>query len=277
MFIGQKFAQVRIMILEETGMSIPETLLRLVLALDSNAQVKRRWDSVIHGFSRDFSAVPDMVVDIFSDTAAVLRRINVLWELRVRRNYSPRPLYVAISRVTQPALTRYEIERYGGHFLYVADIPNHFMHEVEQLRMELCAAQRSLPRWQIVREGQGKTARVTIHLLERGTQIRLGGSDRHNAVLAAMLKRNAMPRSINEWRKILAEDPLFKPAGGSFSVPSRNTLKAYLHRDFPKYLQAAFNGRRSGYAANRVIERMRLDGKTMGYRIRGQCLPIGWH
>lgn len=270
-------SQMRILVFQETGIALPDTVLKPILTIDRDAQVKRQWQSVIHDLCANSCTAPEIIADIFTDGLAALRRMNEIWEFRVRSNYSPHPLYLAISRTSQTALMRFEIERHGGHFLYLIDAPNHFTPELEQMRLKLNTLRRSLPYWQIVREGQGGTSRATIHLLDHGTPTRLGGSDSHIAVFAAMLARNALPRSIGEWRKILAEDPLFKPAGGGFDVPSRNTLKAYLHRDFPKYLQRAFNERRSGHAARRVIERVRLDGKTMGYKIRGQCLPISWY
>jgi hypothetical protein len=262
----------KILVFDGTNTHLPNSLLKRVIANDRAALIKRKWDSVIDTFLSHPCTVPDVIVDISTDRASVIRRMNEIWDLRVRWNYSPRPAYFAISKTGNLPLLRFEIERLDGRFLYLCDVPNHFNQELEQIRLKLSALLRSLPHWQLAHEGQGVTSRAVIHLIGTRTRTRLGGSDRHVAVFAAMLKRNALPRSIGDWLKMLAEDSLFKPAGGSLEVPSRNTLKMYIHRDFPRYLQAAFDSARSGYSSRRVIERVILDSKTMGYKIRGQLL-----
>jgi hypothetical protein len=270
-------SRLRLLIFDSTNSDLPDFFLKRVLAIDRDAQVRRQWDSVMNPLIANSGIAPEIITDVFSDSASVIRRMNEIWDLRVRSNYAAWPVYFAVSRIGQPPLVRFEIERLGGHFLYLADVPSHFTRELEQIRLNLSTLRRSLPYWQITREGQGATSRAAIHLLCQRRLTRLCGSDRHVAVFAAMLKRNALPRSIGDLLKILAEDSLFKQSGGSFDVPSRNTLKMYIHRDFPKYLQRVFNSARSGYSAHRVLERVRLNAKTMGYKIRGQFLPVDYY
>jgi hypothetical protein len=258
------------LILSNPGTILPAALLEQVALVDPNASVKRSWASVTDTLMKRSCRYPDVIIDVVTDPAPVMKRIRDLWQLRVRHNYSSRPAYFAISRNIPPPLVRFDIERLGGHYLLEFDVPAHFQQELAQIRLGFGPLTRSLPCWWIVQEGNGTTLRAVIYLVTRKRRIRVGGSDRHAAVLAAFIKHNGISRSIGAWQKILSEDLLFKPAGGSFDVPSRSSLKAYLHRDLPRYLQQAFDQERTGYCADRVIECMNPGTWATEYRIRGE-------
>jgi hypothetical protein len=128
---------------------------------------------------------------------------------------------------------------------------------------------RSLPSWTIIQEGNSDTLRAVVYLNGRHNPIRVQGNDRQIAALAAFLKHNGIGRSFNAWQKILMQDPLFTPEGGGFAVPSLASIKMYLHREFPKYLQRAFDESHSGFSAARVIEQTEPGSHGTQYRIRG--------
>ena len=254
--------------------SLPDTLLDRITAIDPDAQIKRTWGSVVNELEKNSLDAHDIVVESCNDMEGAVARIDHIWRLRVQANYAMRPVYFVVSKTNHP-LARFEIRLRGGHFLHLPDIPTHFEQELGQVRLGFGPLSRSLPRWDVVREGQGKNARASVFLLTR-RRPRVRGGDLCSAVLAVLLEKNGVPRSICELRKILAEDPLFEPAGGSFEVPCRSSLKMYLHRAYPKYLQEAFDHDRSGYCASYVIEREKLDERTVGYKIRGERLPSGY-
>jgi hypothetical protein len=257
------------LLFDETGNALPDNLRKQVVRIDPDAPVKRKWESVIEASTTSPNAY-DVIVDSFTDSATAIQRLNSIWKMRVRSNYAVRPAYFGISTISQRPLVRFDIERLGGHFLHLYDVPAHFEQELEQIRLAFAPLGRSLPRWLIVQEGNGPTLHAVVYLMGHQGRIRVGGSDRHNAALAALIKRNGIARSLGAWQKVLADDSLFKPGGGSFDVPSLSCLKIYLRRDFLKYLQEAFDQQRSGYRASRVIEHMHPGTWAAEYRIRGE-------
>lgn len=260
----------RLLIFANEGTTIPGGLLEGITAVDPNAQIKRQWSSVIAELEENCFDAHDVIVDVCDHVRLAAVRIDEIWSLRVKANYAMRPAYLVIAHNSHP-MARFETERRGGRFLLLADTDTGFGEEVEQIKIEFASLSRSLPQWCVVRQGVGLTARAAVFL--RGRRMtRVRGGDVCSAVLAVLLKNNGIPRSICEITKLLSEDPLFEPAGGSFALPSCASLKMYLHRAFPKYLQEAFDQDRSGYSAEWVIEREKLDEKTVGYRIRGKCL-----
>jgi hypothetical protein len=264
-------SDLRLLLFNDDATSFPASLLEQVTIADRNALIKRDFDSVMEMFTAaNCCAIPDIVVHLFTDPASLMRRIKDVWSARMRQNYNPRPAYFAISSTTQPSLVRYEIERLGGHFLHLFDVPTHFRREIDQIRLELRPVIRSLPRWLIVQEGYGPTLRAVVYLVGRHRAIRVGGSDRHAAALAAFIKHNGISRSIGAWQKVFADDVLFAPSGGGFDIPSRSGLKRYLRRDFPKYFQQAFDEQRSGHSADRVIECINPGTWATEYKVRGE-------
>jgi hypothetical protein len=211
-----------------------------------------------------------VIVAVGLDCSMAMQQMDDLWKLRVQCNYSHRPVYFAISQETERGLTRYNIERVGGYFLHLFDVPSRFEVEIDQIRLGFAPVIRSLPRWRIVCEGNGGTLRPLIYFMNRRRIQRVPGSDRLIAALAVFLKRNGSARSLSAWQKVLCDDPLFMPAGGEFPVPSIPTLKMYLRRDFHNCLQKVFDSCGSGYCADRVIEA--VDPGTHGarFRIRGE-------
>src|SRR5437899_4615099 len=125
----------RLVVFDDTNSDLPDFFLKRVLATDRNAPVRRQWDSVINPLVANSSLAPEVIADVFTDSTAVIRRMHEIWDWRVRSNYAAWPVYFAISRTGQPPLVRFEIERLGGHFLYLADVPNHFTQELEQIRL----------------------------------------------------------------------------------------------------------------------------------------------
>lgn len=255
----------RLLLFSDARREIPETLRTEVLKVDRHAVVKRDWDSAVD----DLDGY-EVIVDCSDDIDAGLRRIDDLWRRRVEANYAIRPAYLVISKTSQYSLGRFEIERLGERFLHLADVPSHFGKELEQIRLRIAHLERSLPRWLIAYEGNGRTLQVTISFLgPRGWQI-VRQDDQHAAELAVLIKNNSIARSIASWRNVMMDDLLFESAGGAFKVPSRTTLRMHVHRDYARDLQRAFDEVRSGYRVKRVMERVRLGEKTVGYRIKGR-------
>ena len=89
--------------------------------------------------------------------------------------------------------------------------------------------------------------RADVYLRIPRKLVRIQGADRPVAALAAFIKHNGIVRSLSAWQKVLADDALFEPGGGGFDLPSLASIKMYLHRDFPRYLQATFDEYRSGF------------------------------
>jgi hypothetical protein len=257
------------LLFDETGNAVPDNLRKHVAHIDPDAPIKRKWESVIEACTTNSTAY-DVIVDSFTDSATAIQRLNSTWKMRVRSNYAVRPAYFGISTISQKPLVRFDIERLGGHFLHLYDVPAHFQQELEQIRLAFAPLGRSLPRWLIVQEGNGPTLHAVVYLMGHQGRIRVGGSDRHAAALAAFIKHNGVARSLGAWQKVLADDSLFKPGGGSFDVPSLSCLKMYLRRDFPKYLQEAFDQQRSGHCATRVIEHSHPGTWATEYRVRGE-------
>ncbi len=260
----------RLLLFAEPAISLPTNLLQRVERLDAGARVVRNWDSVMEALFATSCSTLDVIIDAFNDLDSALRRSKQLCNLRVRSNYSPRPRYFAISTSNQSPTVRYEIERHGGHFLHVFDVPKHFDAELEQIRLELAPLNRSTPSWLVVQEGEGATLRGVVYLVGRRNVSRIHGSDRLIAALAAFIKHNGIHRPLGAWQKVLADDALFKPAGGGFDVPSLASIKMYLRRDFRERLQETFDEQCSGFCATRVIECADPATHSATYRIRGE-------
>lgn len=253
----------RLILFCETKRELPEELGKEILKHDRNAVVKRNWDSVL-------DTECDVIVDCSDDIDRVLRRVNENWRRRVKDSHAIRPEYFVIGKPNRHRLARFEVERLGGHFLYLVDVPTRFGEELEQIRLRIAHLERSLPHWVIIYEGNGRTLQASVSFFDRrGLQL-LRAEDGLAAELAVLITNNGMSRSIAAWRKIMMNNPLFKPAGGGFNVPSRTTLRMHIHRDYIRDLQRSFDEVRSGYSAGRVLGRIRLGEKTVGYRIKGQ-------
>ena len=258
-------SKLRLLLFDGTKRELPERLREQVLKYDPHATVKREWASVI-----DACDAYDVIVDYSDDIDAVVRRINEIWRHRVRENYAIRPAYFLVNRISQYRLVRFEVERLGGHFLHLGDVPIRFGNELEQIRLGIDDLGRS-PRWLITYEGNGRTLQVSVSFLGPRGWRPVRQDDAHAAELAVLITtHNGIPRSIAGWRNVMISNPLFKPAGGGFSVPSRTTLRMHIHRDYIRDLQRAFDDARSGFCANKVLERVRLGEKTVGYRIKGR-------
>jgi hypothetical protein len=90
------------------------------------------------------------------------------------------------------------------------------------------------------------------------------------AEVTVMLKHNGIHLSLSSLLKIFSEDTLFESAGGGFRVPALTTFKEHVHRDIWVAIQRTLDESRTGYSADRLIDREALDGKTTGYRIKGK-------
>ncbi|MHB8217076.1 MAG: hypothetical protein ACYDDS_13455 [Candidatus Sulfotelmatobacter sp.] len=255
----------------ESRMDMHHQLLKTIEEIDPGAAIKKDWDSVIGHLEAGAMNSVDLVIDVLGrDGIAGLRRLRELWQLRLAHNHSAVPLYFALSCVQQPASLRYEVRRLGGYFLYVSDVLRHFGPQLDEIRFQLEDVKRVVPHWEIVQEYFGSDPRRTYVIFTFGNKpIYVGGSDRHLAVLAVLLKNNGIPRSMKALRQLCWEDPLFVPSGGPFAVPQLATLKMYLYRDYPKYLQRAFDDARAGYCAEQIIEHIDVGAKALGFRIRG--------
>jgi hypothetical protein len=255
----------RLLIFDSTKKELPEKLRNEVLRHDPAAVIRRDWTSVLAKLDDC-----DVVIDYCDDIRAVLRRINELWRFRVGANYATRPAYIAISTPSRPSLARFEVERLGERFLHVDDVPARFGEELRRIDFRISHLARSSPHWLIAYEGNGKTLQASVSFFgPQGLQL-VRAEDGLAAEVAALITRNGIPRSIAAWRKIMIGNPLFKPSRGGFNVPSRTTLRMHIHRDYIRALQRAFDEARAGYCAKRVLERLRLGEKTVGYRIKGR-------
>jgi hypothetical protein len=261
----------KLTILKNTAGPLPESLLQQAIRIDPNTQIRHSWDSMIDRLAANACRTPDVIVGYSTGYELALEQIKELRDFRERCNYSPRPIYLAITAKRQSGVTRLEIERAGGYFLYAPDVPTHFRDEIENIRLELDRVSRSLPFWRIVLEGSEETLQTNVSFLGRGKSIRLWGKDRMIASLAAFIKHNGIARSAQGWLKIIADDPLFKPTGGPFQVPSPTSLKMYLRREFPNCLQRAFDEYGSGFCAKRVLECINPRTHAAQYQIRGEC------
>lgn len=259
----------RLLLLNETGLPLPAVFLEQVSGIDPDAQMRNRWSSLYEKAS-SLCATVDAIVAISRDGTLPIRHLRELSSLRIQNNYSPRPLYFAICTERQSPNVRYEIEQLGGYFLHLFDVAAHFREEFEQMRLTLKDLIRSLPRWLIVYEGNGESLRAHVYFAHRRRMHLVPGSDRQIATLAVFIKNSGTCRSLSEWQKTMEEDLLFRPAGGGFDVPSTNTLKMHLWRDFPNNLQKVFDLCHSGFSAERVIECCNPGTHSTKYRIRGE-------
>jgi hypothetical protein len=253
------------------GPVLHREVLEAVDKIDKRAKIKREWANVIEELEAGDSRTVDVVIDVLGrNDFDGLEHLQDLWSLKVLRNHAAVPLYLAVSCSDQPASFRYEVRRLGGFFMLASDVPGHFGPLMEEIRLQLDGVRRLLPRWEIVEESSGsEPVRAYVFFRFAGKLIQVRGSDRHLAVLAVLLKNNGIPRSMKALRQLCSDDPLFEPAGGSFDVPQLATLKMYLYRDFPRYLQMAFDDARASYYACRVIEHIDLGARAMGFRVRG--------
>lgn len=256
--------------MKNTDGPLPDTLVQQVIQIDPDAQIRNSWNSFIDCLAANSCRTPDVIVGYSSECGQAIRQIKELGDLRRHYNYSPRPVYLAITAQRQPVVTRLEIERVGGYFLHLPDVPRHFNDEIERIRIELDHIVRSLPFWNIVLEGHGRTLQAQVSVVYRGRSVRVWGSERMIAALATFIKNNGIPRSVKGWLNIFADDLLFKPMGGPFSVPSVTSFKEYLRRSFPNCLQKAFDEYKSGFAATHVIECINPRTHAARYRIRGE-------
>lgn len=263
-------SRLRIFILNDKSLPLPEKLLAQVQREDPQAVIRNNWDSVCDMLAEDWRSAPHIIIGVSPDCGSVCRRLRELRNLQNENNDSPWPVYWAMPRTSQPGRLRFDIERLGGYFLHLFDAPNHFRAEIEQIRLMFGHLKRSLPTWMIVYEGNGITLRAVVYFVHRKRFIRVRGSDRQIATLAVFLKNNGLARSFSGWQKILADDPLFEPSGGCFTVPSIGTIKMYVHRDFPRSLQRAFDEYRSRFSAERVVEIVDPGTHMAACRIRGE-------
>lgn len=255
----------RLLIFDGTKKELPEKLRNEVLRYDPAAVIRRDWISVLANLGDC-----DVVIDYCDDIRAVLRRINELWRYRVRANYATRPAYIAISTPRRPFMARFEVERLGERFLLVDDVPARLGEELRRIDFRISHLVRSSPHWLITYEGNGKTLQASVSFFGPQGLHLVRAEDALAAELTVLITRNGIPRSIAAWRKMMMDNPLFKLSGGGFNVPSRTTLRMHIHRDYIRDLQQAFDKARVGYCAKRVMERLRLGEKTVGYRIKGR-------
>lgn len=264
----------RLLVLNENGLPLPEIFIKQVLRIDADAKILNSWNSVCDRLARDWSFAPHVILGVSRDCSRVPRRLNDLYRVRVDNNYSPHPLYLAIPKNCEFARSRFEIERLGGYFLPFVDASARLRTEIEQMRLMIDKLKRSLPKWLVVYEGNAVTLQAVVFLVHRKRLIRVRGSGRQIAALAVCLKHNGLRYSFSGWQKILADDPLFEPAGGAFRVPNIGTIKMYFHRDFPKNLQWASDEYCSGFSVNRLIEVSDPGTHMTQYGIRGECDAI---
>lgn len=255
----------RIVLFASNTRELPEKLREQALKCDPAAVIRREWASVL-----DTLTNCDVIIDYSDDIGATLRRINEVWRYRRRANHATRPAYIVVSNIAQYSLARFEVERRGARFLHIHDVPVRLGEELKQIILHITHLEKSSPQWLIEYEGNGRTLQVSVSFLDaRGTHL-VHAEDRLAAELALLITRNVISRSIAGWRNVMMNSPLFKPAGGGFEVPSRTTLRMHIHRDYLRVLQKAFDEASSGYCAKRVIERVQLGEKTVGYRIKGK-------
>src|ERR1043165_3780335 len=148
--------QLSILLVNETGQPLPSYLVEPILRIDSDAKIFTSWLSVMRVLVGKSCSVPDLIIVISTDCASAVQHLNGLWTIRLRNNYSVRPLYFGLSQRGQFASRRYEIERLGGYFLALSDVPCRFSQELEQVRLALGSLIRSLPTWLIAYEGHGR-------------------------------------------------------------------------------------------------------------------------
>lgn len=265
-FFHRRSQGLRIVLFNDSKKEIPQTLCAEILKSKCSAIVKRDWDSVVADL---YSC--DLIVDCSDNIDAALRRIDEVLRKKTRENYAIRPSYLAVSATRRYPLARFEVEfRRGAHFLHLHDVAARFSSELEQIRLWRRDIERSSPRWLIEYEGNGRTLHVIVSFVSRrGLQV-VRAADSHAAELAVFITYNHIPRSITAWRKLLLSNPLFRPRGGGFRVPSRSSLKMHVHRDFVRDLQRAFDEGKTGFSAERTIERVGLGDRTVGYKIRGK-------
>jgi hypothetical protein len=263
-------SRLRLTVLNETGTPLSVDFLQSILQNDPEAKMKKNWGAILEELTKKACTATDVIIVVCNDCQATIQQLKSLWKLRIYFNFSPRPICFFISRSRQSVLTRYRIERLGGYFLQLCDVPGYFQREFERIHIFWGVVNRALPLWRIVYEGNGKTLRAEVFSLNRGHVSQVPGSERQIATLAVFLKNNGITRSFSGWRKCLIDDPLFKPSGGSFSVPSVGTIKMWFKRDFVKNLQIAFDTYRSGFDATRVIERIYPASHRTKCRIRGE-------
>jgi hypothetical protein len=255
----------RLTLFDGTRRELPEKLRNEVLRYDPAAAIRRDWTSVLDKLNDC-----DVIIDYSDDIRAVLRRINELWRYRVQANYEIRPAYLAISTPGRPSLARFEVERLGECFLHLDDVPTRLGEELKRIDFRISHLVRSSPHWLIAYEGNGKTLQASVSFFGPQGLHLVRAEDGLAAELAVLITRNGISRSIAAWRKMMMDNPLFKPSGGSFNIPSRTTLRMHVHRDYIRDLQRTFDKARVGYCAKRVMERVRLGEKTVGYRIKGR-------
>jgi hypothetical protein len=255
----------RLLLFGDTKRELPQVLREEVVKHDGEAIIKRDWASVLSTLSNC-----DVILDYSDDIDAVVRRINQIWRYRVRANHAIFPAYIVISKISQYALARFAVERLGARYLHLYDVPALLGDELKQIDLCIAHVARSSPHWIITYEGNGRTLQASVSFFgPQGVHL-VRAEDNLAAELAVLITRNGIPRSIAAWRKIMMDNPLFKPAGGGFNVPSRTTLRMHIHRDYMRVIQQAFDEARAGYFAKRVMERVRLGEKTVGYRIKGR-------
>ena len=247
-------------------------LLEIIEKIDPQAPIKKTWDSVIDCLELLRLDTPVVLIDIIGRDGRVgLERLQEIWKLRVAHNYAEGPIYFALSCAPQAASLRYEIRRMGGRFMYLSDVASHFISELDEIKVQVKEIRESAPCWEISEEYFGADPRrVEVAVRFGSNPIYIGGSDRHRATLAVLIQNNGIARSLRALRQLCEESPLFTPSGGPFPVPQPGTMKVWLYRDYPKYLQRAFDQARSGFRAERVIEHVDLGAKAIGFRIRGR-------
>ncbi len=264
----------RILLLNATGKPVPESLLKPVLLIDPNAQMRNSFARGVDMLTASPGDWPDIVIVLSEDCTLATRQIEALWRLRVRHNYSPRPIYFAISTNLQPAQTRYDIRNRGAHFLFLPDVPSRFHAEIEEIQFTLASVIRSMPSWLLAYEGNGSNLRVHISLKYLGKLIHIYGADRVIAVLAVCVRHNGVARSLSGWRNVLADSPLFEPAGGGFDLPSLASIKMYWCRGFRDCLQIPFDDHHTGFCVDRLIEKINPGTHRTKYTIRGEWEAI---
>jgi hypothetical protein len=246
-------------------------LLAEIGEVDPETPIRRNWASAKEAILLSRFERFDLLIEFVGPDATVaLAHLNELWTLRMGHNYAVRPGYLAITRTRPDPETVHRIRQLGGEYMLLDEVPGRFKVELEQIRLQMARIRSSLPYFKIQVEGEGHERHAIVFVLaSRGSRIRVGGSDRIAATLAVIITNNGQPRTVKAWRNIIAADPLFMPAGGTFEVPSESSLKVYFHREFPKYLQVAFDKVRTGFSAGRVIQKKQLAPKAVGYNILG--------
>jgi hypothetical protein len=268
----------------DEDMQFPEDLLAQIGEIDSQTPLCRSWETLLSEIRENSLQKYDVVLHVTgSDWKRALSRVDHIWRLRIRSNYSIRPRHLVVSAGEVSAKVTRKFTNAGAHFVHLDEIRalrKRLRRELGLIRLEIAEVECNIPRFLSIHEGNPHGERCipgeipNLRFLFGKAETQVHGPLPVIALITVMLMENGRHRTRKELLQLLHQSVFYDPNGGIVPIPSLNTLKTYLDQDITEVLQKSFDELRSGFLTKTLLEHKRLGNKAIGYRLCGHVISV---